>query len=77
MRTSYIRHPYLINRYSDIIKCMKPSVVQDKEIVFEYKILASGALAQLLKHTSFSTYQQYVENVFFQYRFRIKQSKLY
>ena len=56
---------------------MKPSVVQDKEIVFEYKILASGALAQLLKHTSFSTYQQYVENVFFQYRFRIKQSKLY
>ena len=42
---------------SGIIKCITPSVAQDKEIVFVCKILDSGALVRLLKTTPFSTSQ--------------------
>ena len=38
----------------DIIKCIKPSVVQDEEIVFDCKIFGGWALAHLLKSAPFS-----------------------
>ena len=51
------------SKKSDIIKCIKPSVVQDEEIIFSCKIFDGGALVHLLKPAPFSTFHQYAENI--------------
>ena len=46
------------SKKSDIIKCIKRSVVQEEEIVFDCKIFDGGAIVHFLKPAPFCTFQQ-------------------
>ena len=69
MRTNYISDQRILRfiKASDTIKCIKLSIIQDKEIFYNCKIFDGGALVHFLKPGSFSIFQQYTENILIKY----------